>query len=346
MLNYQAHVAGGHYAIETIAANSEAPIDLIASSYNSYNIVPERIHVINNNNSGNVEIYIAGNLASAVPPYSSKDIQIKGLLNTVIKNLGTTDCKIVVVDKLMIEFAQDIYASLTISGSDSDIAIVNNFEQKSLSDIVNEGYLTNISYSFTNARLIGGAKFGAKCLELSSQTLPARSNLTIYNPDLFDFSRDFTITGFVKGTWCSVNTPAFTFYNKDTAIVTDSLSVKTLSGVTPLKIVHNNIQLFQNATSSISPGVNYSYFAITLDKGIFWTSLISSTLSVTSVFNYTIVPALAASKYDTLSLGMPVFDIPSCTGNQAPTFDALAYYKDFVLYPAATLNAYPSTPPV
>lgn len=289
MLKYQAHIAGGHYAIESIPANTSTTIDVLASSYNGYMIKPERAHVVNNNNSGNVSVYVAGTIASTVPPFSAKDVAISGLISLVVENKGNSECKIVIVDRQMIEFAQDVYASLTVSSSDSFSAIVNNYEVRTLGDLKNEGYLAGISYApYGSLKLTGNARFGDRCIYQS--VLPVSGNydagglLINSSDDIIDYTSDFTI-GFWVYSNPSPGQTLFSFPAKSGASLNNGFYCKISTSTTLiLRINGTDYNATHNFTLNVWTYIAVSKIGNTVTVGLVNTS--NNTFSSNTVSSF------------------------------------------------------------
>lgn len=326
MLKYQAHIAGGHYAIESIPANTSTTIDVLASSYNGYMIKPERAHVVNNNNSGNVSVYVAGTIASTVPPFSAKDVAISGLISLVVENKGNSECKIVIVDRQMIEFAQDVYASLSVTATDSYNAIVNNFEIKDQSDIKNEGYLENVTYEFASGMKMSGlAKFGTRGL-LNSIAPTAGNNyyggsFKIKLAQPIDLAKDFTLSWYCKPDG-QVSRVVVAMYNSANPTVSNSIIV-TRSDTTTYRFQINNGTAPGVSTTDPTQMKEYLFVALcksgnvlnlalqnTSSTAILNTVRVSNTLNVSTLnnidtieFSGTLLPGLTPSNYQSDEAG-------------------------------------------
>ena len=119
MLNFTAHIQGGHYAVESVPAGGSITVDLLAASYNGVTVKPVRVFVSNYANNGQISITVAGIIASIVPSYSNKNVEIQGLLSLTLSNSGTVAVNVMFADEKMLGIAADVYASLTISSAES-----------------------------------------------------------------------------------------------------------------------------------------------------------------------------------------------------------------------------------
>lgn len=197
MLTYSAHISGGHFAIESIPANTSVRFDLLASSYNGQQIKPERVFVGNAGNGGNVSIKIAGIIASMTPPYSNDTIDVADMLNIEIANEGSNAISVMFADAGMKTVAAGIFASLAVSAVESENHIVNNFEIAVLTDIINEGTESGVTYTLpAGSKLSGSSKFGTRALSNTIATLDA-SGMLITAPGLFNMANDFTLTAWM-----------------------------------------------------------------------------------------------------------------------------------------------------
>lgn len=195
MLNYQAHVAGGHYAIESVPANTTLRVDLLASSYNGNTVKAGRVFIGNAGNSGNVAIKIAGVIASMTPPYSNDTVDVAGLSVIEIQNSGSIAINVMFADEKMKNIAAGVFASLAISAQTSDNQLVNNFEVSALSSLENEGTASGVIYTApAGTKLTGISKFGERAISSTIATLDD-SGLLIEATQLFDMSQDFTLDG-------------------------------------------------------------------------------------------------------------------------------------------------------
>lgn len=194
MLSYQAHITGGHYAIESVPANSSVTVDLLASSYNSYRVIPVRAFVANAGNSGNVSIKVTGSIVSGVPPFSNENIDIQGMPSLTVTNAGTSDIQIMIADQKMLAVAAGVFATLNVASAVSTNDIVNNFELTALTDIVNEGNEEGVTYTVkSGTKLTAVSKFGQRAISNTVNTNPDDSGLIIEKIDFFDMAQDFTL---------------------------------------------------------------------------------------------------------------------------------------------------------
>lgn len=198
MLNYSAHIQGGHYAVESIPAGGSVTIDLLASSYNGVTIYPIRAFVSNYANDGQISASVAGIIASIVPSYANKNIEIQGLLRITFVNDGSVAANVMIADEKMLGIASDVYATLNISTEASKYGIVNNFEIAALADLENEGLEADVTYTvIAGTKIAGDAAFGDRCLINTDISGADTSGLIITKADYFDMSHDFTLAFWV-----------------------------------------------------------------------------------------------------------------------------------------------------
>lgn len=194
MLTYNAHINGGHYAIESIPANSTVLIDVLASSYNGLPVKPVKVFIGNAGNSGNCSVRIAGVIFSSIPPYANDTVDVAGIMTAEFVNAGDIAINVMFADEKMKTVAAGVFASLAISSGNSEYSIVNNFELFSLSELINEGRESDIVYNAIGGlKLSGLAKFGSRGIAYTNISSNDASGLTISKSDYFDMSDDFTL---------------------------------------------------------------------------------------------------------------------------------------------------------
>lgn len=198
-MQLNAHISGGHYAIQSISARSSLTVRLFAS-YDNKEIKITRAHCANFENNANLIFDFGGSVISRIAPYRNIDVNIPPIDVLTITNEGNKTVNIMFADNKMSGVVNDVYASLTADGVESRWQIVNNFELNELADVSNEGLEDEINYTIIGgAKLSANAKFGDRALYYSDTSGNDSSGLLINKSDFFDMANDFTISFWIYG---------------------------------------------------------------------------------------------------------------------------------------------------
>lgn len=187
LLEYQADINGGHYALYTLQSGARETINVQASSYNNRELKPVRAYIGNYANPANITVTLIGGLQTVVPAYANNYVTIANNPVIEIYNPGIESIQIMVVDDKMIPFAEDTFATLTVGGSSSNNDILNHFNG-TLSQ--NEGFLAGVGYTVgVNVNFSANVKFGESSINLKN----AHGGLQIRKDGYFNIADDFCI---------------------------------------------------------------------------------------------------------------------------------------------------------
>lgn len=267
ILTYQADINGGHYALHTIVSGQTESIALNAASYNNVEIKPKRVYVGNYANPANITITLQGGLQTIVPAYTNNYVAVQGYPIIEIHNPGVENIQIMAVDEKMVPFAEDTFATLTVTGASSNNDILNHFNG-TLSQ--NEGFLEGVSYTVgTGINFTADRKFGETAANFKS----GHTGLILSKEDYFDMSNDFCIDFWFKPV-ALTNTAILQFYDDADTLVQQTTRL-FLSSAGQLQLLVNSGGIDVSTAVSKISGV-YQHVALTKESNT-WRIFINGT---------------------------------------------------------------------
>lgn len=258
ILTYQADINGGHYALHTISSGQTESIALNAASYNNVEIKPKRVYVGNYANPANVTITLQGGLQTIVPAYTNNYVAVQGYPIIEIHNPGVEDIQIMAVDEKMVPFAEDTFATLTVTGTSSNNDILNHFNG-TLSQ--NEGFLEGVTYTVgSGINFTADRKFGETAANFKS----GHGGLILSKEDYFDMNDDFCID-FWFNPASLTNTVVLQFSADDDTLVQQTTRL-FLATTGALRLFVNNTVADVSTASAKITAATYQHVALTKES--------------------------------------------------------------------------------